>query len=126
MLGPSDDDGSDEDDSEPEKRSFVLTANRSGISRKADEIRRRLVKRIAVPTVRDQSDILSPSSWTAYGRFLRDILEDSPQSSNLVQIINQATEHLCDLLKGECCGTYEDSEDNLVRRRDRIQPNKRR
>jgi hypothetical protein len=101
VPNPIDEESDDEDDQEPQKRTFELIANQLEIKRKSDEIRRRLVSQMTVPTVRSQSDLLSPSAWTPYGRLLRDLLAESGKSGELVELINQATHRLQDILKAE-------------------------
>jgi len=91
----------EEAEQEPEKRTFQLLINQSEIRRKADEFRRRLVRYLAVPTLRSYSDLLSPSAWTPYGRLLRDLLAESGKTGELVELIDQATQRLREILKDE-------------------------
>jgi hypothetical protein len=97
--GESDDD--DSDDKAERKRSFeVFLANRHELKRN-EAFRQALVKLLIVPSVRDCSDLLAPSTWTAYGNMLRTILSESDKLEELQQLIHSASEQLRDILKEE-------------------------
>lgn len=90
-----------DEDPGPQKPTFEFLANVAEVKRNADRVRQALAKQILVPTLRNQSDLLSPSAWTAYGRLLRDVLADSGKLAELVDIINSASEHLREILSAE-------------------------
>ena len=92
---------SPEDDDESAKQTFqVFLANRYEVKRN-EELRKAAVKHLLIPPVRSHSDLLSPSTWTEYGRFLREVLVESPQSKKLAKIIEDATVQLRDLLRNK-------------------------
>lgn len=92
---------SEEDDDGSAKQTFeVLLANRHELKRN-EAFRQAVVKHLLIPPVRNHNELLSPSTWTAYGRFLRDILSDSSRSKQLAQLITDATIQLRDLLRNE-------------------------
>lgn len=94
-------DSPEDDDDESAKQTFgVFLANRHELKRN-EELRKAAVKHLLIPPVRSHNDLLSPSTWTAYGRFLRDILAGSSQAEKLAQLITDATVQLRDLLRDE-------------------------
>lgn len=92
----------DEDDEEMSaKQTFeVLLANRYVVKRN-ENLRKAAVKYLLVPSVRSHTDILSPSNWTVYGRFLREVLAESSQAEKLTEFITEASRQLRDLLQAE-------------------------
>lgn len=96
-----DSEGDDQEGDSEAKREFeVFLANRHEMKRNED-FRKALVKHIVVPSVRDHSDLLAPSTWTAFGHMLRSILADSDKLGDLRQLISDATAHLQSILKAE-------------------------
>lgn len=98
LVEDEDSDKGEEDDA---KQSFtMILADKTEVKRN-DGIRRALVSHILVPPTRERSDILSPSAWTAYGRMLRDIVADSGRLDELVEMIDQASTTLREILSQE-------------------------
>ncbi len=84
-----------------EKKELLVVLGGHFEVRKTEPIRKAIIKLIAVPPVRDQSDILSPSMWTTYGRFLHDVLSETEEAAKLAGLIRQATELVQSILSGE-------------------------
>lgn len=95
---PGDDEG---DEGAERKRSFeVFLANRYELKRN-EEFRKALIKYLVVPSVRDHSELLAPSTWTAYGNMLRAILSESDKLGDLQTLIDDASRQLQAILKQE-------------------------
>ena len=114
---PSDDE-SPEQEMPATKTSFSITVGpKTNVFRKSDQIRKALVRHILVPPLRSHDDVLAPSTWTYYGRFLRDILSDSEKTVALKELIDTATTAMKELLQEEAdvlsntaqCTAYVDS-----------------
>jgi len=93
-------DEEEEEEEEARQRFDLFLANKYEVKRN-EEIRKRLVKHLEVPSLRKYDEVLSPSAWSAYGRFLRDVLSGSAQADELKKIIKQATDQLRVLLRTE-------------------------
>ncbi|GEM_PF-742756 len=78
----------------------VFLANRYEV-KKNEDLRKATVAHLLIPAVRSHGDLLSPSTWTVYGRFLRDVLAGSDHAEKLAALITEATEQLRELLADE-------------------------
>src|SRR3972149_8832963 len=76
--GAEEGEGSEEDEEVGKQTFQLLLANKNEV-KKNEDIRKTVVKYIDVPCIRSHEDVLSPSIYTTYGRFLRDIVSDSSQ-----------------------------------------------
>ncbi|MEW6458645.1 MAG: AAA family ATPase [Bacillota bacterium] len=92
----------DEDDEEElAKQTFeAFLANRHEV-RRNEALRRAAVKYLLIPPVRSHTELLSPSTWTVYGKFLREVLAESSQAEQLAKFITEASRQLRDLLQAE-------------------------
>ena len=98
IAGTTPDDG---EEGEEHKRKYTLIVGpKTEIKRNIDRIRRGFVKYTVVPSARSEEKDLTPSTWTAYGRMLRDILADSP-ARRLQDVVLQATDALRGILQDE-------------------------
>lgn len=92
---------SEDDEEDSAKQIFeVFLANRYEVKRN-ENLRKAAVKHLLIPPVRSPGDQLSPSTWTVYGHFLREVLAGSSQADKLSELITEATKQLRDLLQSE-------------------------
>lgn len=93
--------GNDDEDDDEAKQTFTIIVGEKSEIKRNEAIRKAVVKHILVPPLRDEDKLLSPSTWTAYGRMLRDILADSDQAAALTKMIADTSAKMQALLQDE-------------------------
>jgi len=58
------------------------------VYRKAEDIRKSIIRMLMVPAIRDYKSELTASKWTYYGQLMKEVLEDSPQYGEIKDILS--------------------------------------
>ena len=93
--------GADDEEEDEAKQSFTITVAEKTEIKRNEDIRKAIVKHILVPPLRDEHEILAPSTWTAYGRMLRDILAESDEAAALTKMIAETSAKMQEVLQKE-------------------------
>lgn len=85
-----------ETDSETEevKDSFEIITWGFHAFKKVDDIRKAILQMLLVPAFRNPKDELSASKWSYYGRLMKEVLEGSPQYSEIKTLLSSLNEKI--------------------------------
>lgn len=89
------------DDEASESRSLIIYLANDHEVRRTEDIRKVTARYLNVPAVRKRDDLLKPSTWTSYGRFLSELVSESERSEDLSRMIKEITSKLQDVLSDE-------------------------
>jgi len=82
--------------------SLELWGIETGKQKKKNEIaRRRLIKSLLVPAIRDSKNVLTASKWSHFGELMKDVLESSPKYGEIRNSLSELNLKIQEVFKTE-------------------------